>query len=314
MENSPIRHQRQLNLSEEEWDKLEILSGLGYSNEKIAIYFDINKTLFNQIAAEQESKLHHHLSAGKLKQLADEQLAIMELARKGDVTAQKQLHEVRRTRAFKISKLDIFGGFDNKKILKQLQDYVQSGGKLDVSLEEQMYIDALLMIRDLDNQYGRRATVDFLVNHFKLKYQRASEMFDESINLFYSDRNISKKALRHKYAENLENAANVVLAQAESSKDYEIYSTIIAQAAKLQELDKPDVDKLPPEVYRKEFTLQTLDVEQVGLPAINRNELAAQIDSLNQPESVKITLKQDAMIIPIKLEDKFQKIEEDYTD
>ena|SRR5690606_11576863 len=312
MAEKPIKYQA-LNLSEEEWDKLEILSALDFSNDQIATYFGVRKTIFRQIAADPNSYLSERLEAGKLKQDVDERFALYALAVKGDVPAQKQIHEVKRTRAFKISKLDIFGAFENKKVLERLNDYIQSGANIkDISVEEQLYIDTLIFMRDMDNQYGRRATVDFFVKHYKLKQQRASEMYDEAINLFYGNRTINKKALRHKYAERLENAANVVAANAETSRDWEVYGNLMKQAATMQELDKPDVEKLPKEMYLPPVKVYTLEPETVGLPSINRNELAAEIDALDQPESVKSSLRQDAMIDPIDIVGKIDKIVEEY--
>lgn len=311
MEQTPIKHPN-LNLTEEEWDKLEILSGLGYSHDKIATYFNINKTIFRQIAADPNSFLAERLEAGRIKQDIDERLALQSLALTGDVPAQKQIHEVKRTRAFKISKMDIFGTFESKKILEQLNDYIQSGGKLDVTVEEQLYIDTLIFMRDMDSQYGRRATVDFFVKQFKLKHQRASEMYDEAVNLFYGNRNINKKALRHKFAERLEQAANVIAANAETARDWEVYGNLTKQMAALLELDKPDVEKLPKEMYMPTVKVYSLDAELVGLPPINRHELAAEIDALDQPESVKSSLRQDAMIDQIDLVSKLDKIEEEY--
>lgn len=312
MADKPIRHAA-INLSDEEWDKLETLSALDFTHEKIATYFGINKTIFRQVAADPNSYLSERLQAGKIKQDADERLALYTLALTGDVPAQKQIHEIKRTRAFKISKLDIFGAFDNKKVLEKLNDYIQSGADIkNISVEEQLYIDTLIFMRDMDNQYGRRATVDFFVKHYKLKQQRASEMYDEAINLFYGNRNINKKALRHKYAERLENAANVVAANAESSRDWEVYGNLMKQAATMQELDKPDVEKLPKEMYLPPVKVYTLEPETVGLPSINRNELAAEIDALDQPESVKSSLRQDAMIDPIDIVGKIDKIVEEY--
>lgn len=311
MANTPIKHPN-LGLTDEEWDKLEHLSALDYSHEKIAIYFNINKTVFKQIASDPNSMLAERLHAGKLKQDMDERMALSTLAASGDVPAQKQLFEIKRTRAFKISKLDIFGGFENKKILNQLNDYIQLGGKLDVSVEEQIYIDALIFMRDMDSMYGRRATVEFFVNHFKLKHQRASEMYDEAINLFFGDRNINKKALRQKFADQLDQAAQVVAMNAETSKDWEVYGKLKVQASTMIELNKQDPERLPAEAYLKPVNVYTLTPELVGLPSINRNILAAEIDALDQPEAVKSTLRQDAMIDEIDFQAKLDRVEKDF--
>ncbi|MGJ1419982.1 hypothetical protein ACR79T_10175 [Sphingobacterium spiritivorum] len=309
--SKPIKHPN-ISLTEEEWEKLETLSGLGYSTDKIAVYFGLDKRIFNQIASDKDSFLSERLEAGRIKQDIDERYALYDAAKDGDIPAQKQIYEIKRTRAFKISKLDIFGSFDSKKILDQLNNYIQSGGKLDVSVEEQLYIDTLLFMRDMDTQYGRRATVDFFVKHFKLKHQRASEMYDESMNLFYRDREVNKKALRHKYADRLEMAATVVASNAETARDWEVYGNLTKQASTLLELDKPDVEKMPKELYLPPVKVYTLDAEEVGLPAINRNDLAAEIDALDQPESVKKSLRQDALLDPVNLIDKFDRIEREH--
>lgn len=311
-ENKPIKHPT-LPFDDEDWDKLETLSALGYSNEKIATYFGVDKIIFKQIAADKNSMLAERLEAGKLKQDIDERLALYHVAANGDVPAQKQIHEIKRSRAFKISKMDIFGTFEHQRILERLNDYIQDGKSIkDISVEEQLYIDSLIFIRDMDSIYGRRATVDFFVKHFKLKHQRASEMYDEAVNLFYGDRNINKKALRHKFAERLEMAANVVLQMAESSKDFEVYGNLTKQAGSLLELDKPDVNKLPKELYMPTTRVFSLNTEVVSMIPINRNELASEIDGLDQPESVKSNLRQDAMIEPINLASKFDIIEEEF--
>lgn len=310
---SNIMHK--INLTEEEWEKLETLSALDFSHDRIASYFGINKRLFKQVASDPDSELAIALQRGKDRQDIDERLALYNLAASGNIDAQKQLHEVKRTRAFKISKLDVFGGFESQKILENLQDYIQSGKKIDsISVEEQLYIDALLFMRDMDMQYGRRATVNFFVQHFKLKHQRASEMFDEAINLFYADRNITKKALRHKYAEKLEAMSNIVFSNAECARDFEVAGNLLVQAGKLQELDKPDVDPLPADAYRKPYVLMSLDTSDIDLLPADRNELAAQIDQLEIAESEKRHLRQDARIDPISLSDKLDKIQEDHAE
>ncbi|WP_149525649.1 hypothetical protein [Sphingobacterium hotanense] len=308
----PIKHHG-ISLSDEEWDKLEILSGLGYSNDKIATYFGIRKTVFRQVASDNDSYLSERLNAGKIKQDMDERMGLHHLAVRGDVAAQKQIHEIKRTRAFKISKMDVFGAFESKRILEDLNDYIQAGNSIkDISIEEQLYIDSLVFIRDMDSIYGRRATVDFFVKNFGLKHQRASEMYEESLNLFFGNRNLNKKSLRGKFADKLEQAANVVAENAETSRDWEVYGNLIKQAASMLELDKPDIEKLAKELYMPTVKLYTLDAEMAGLPSINRIDLASEIDALDQPESVKVSLKQDALISKIDISGRLDKIEEEF--
>lgn len=295
-----------INLTEDQWEKLEILAALDCSHEHIATYFDIPFNIFEREASNKNSQLSQRLRAGKVKQDLDERLGLYGLARKGDVSAHKQIFEIKRTKAFKISKLDIMGGFENEGTLDKLMDYVQSGTLHKASVEEQIYVDALRFIKDMDGQYGQRATIKYIVEILKVKHQRASEMYSEAINLFYSDNSITKKALRKKYAAMIEAAALVVLENAQSSVDMKIHTEMIMQAAKLQELDKADPAKLPKEMYQKPVRVFTLDAAKAGLPEINRNDLAAEIDALDLPEAIKSDIKQDALIeqlsIPAKLD------------
>lgn len=307
-----VRHP--INLTDEEWDRLELLSALDYSHDRIAVYFGIDKRVFNQVAKDENSYLTQRLSAGKIKQDIDERIALYELAADGDVPAQKQIFEVKRTKAFKISKMNIIGGFDNDGTLEKLMDFVQSGNLESASVEEQLYISALLFLKDMDSQYGRKATIEYAVKTLKINAQRASEMYSEALNLFYSDNNVTKAALRNKYADMIEAGALVVRENAVTSVDWKIHSEMIMQAAKLRELDKPDPEKLPNEVYQKSVRVFDLNATKAGLPAINRLELANELDDLNLPEAIKADLKQDALIDQLNIPAKLDRIIQNYNE
>ena len=161
----------------------------------------------------------------------------------------------------------------------------------------------------MDRKYGRRNTVEFFVKTYGLKHARASEMYDEAINLFYSDRNVDKKALRIKKAEFLEDLARAAFANAETAKDIEVASNIEMKAAKLRGLDQPDPEKLPAEAFRRPVRVFSLDPSDVGLPMLNRNTIAKQIDALEIPEADKSRLRKDARIEPVQLEQYLDELE-----
>lgn len=315
-------------LTEEQRNQIESLSGLAYTAEEIGIVIlnaflevDGMKSLkestymlqdFVQAAADPDSNIYYHIRRGQLMASANEQLAILTDALKGDVNASQQLSKIRRSRGWEISKLDVFGGFEDKKLLDKLEDYIQSGSVNNLSAEEAIYIDALTLFNSLGNKYGRRNTIRFFTKEpFNLKYARASEMYDEAISLLNIDRNVPKKALRNRKAEQLEEAAIIVRDNAQSSKDWEVYANIIMQAAKLQELDKPDIEKLPLQAYQKPIRVYSLDTESIGLPKIDRQDLANQIEALEIPERDKIRLRKDALIEPFNIQETLDELEEE---
>ncbi|MFY0628645.1 MAG: hypothetical protein JXR07_20270 [Reichenbachiella sp.] len=304
-----------ITLSEDQFEELESMAALGYSLPKMAMYFDVDKKSFLQKAHDVESPIYYHIQRGQLMSEAKEQLVILSDAQKGDVPASKQLSEIRRARNWKISKLDIFGGMDHKKSIEILEDYLQSGSLNQLSSEEAIYIEALTLFNSLYRKFGRRNTVNFFTKKpFNLTYSRASEMFDEALNLFYIDRNVEKRALRNLKAEQIEEAAIVVRDNAQTSRDWEVYGNLQMQAAKLRELDKPDPEVLSKETYQKPVRIYSLDPQSVGIPKIERQEVANQIEALEIPERDKIRLKQDAMLELIQIEEKFHELQEESQD
>lgn len=301
-----------LSLTEEVAKELENLSALGYTLDQMAMYFDVDKVFFRQAALNEESKIHYYIQRGILMAAAKEQLALLQDTEKGNVTASEHLGKIRRTKSWEISRLDIFGGFEDKRLLDNLNDYVQSGSLNELKNEEALYLDALLLFAGMGRKYGRRKTVAFFTKHpFKLKYARASEMYDEAVNLFHADRKIERKALRHKYAEQLEEAAIIVRDNAASSKDWEVFGNLLTQAARMLNLDKDDPEKPPAEQFAKQIRYITLKPEEVGLHAIDRQMTARQIEVLEIPERDKIRLRQDARIEHVNLEERLHELEED---
>lgn len=300
-----------LSLTEEVTKELENLSSLGYSLEEMAMYFDVDKVFFIQAAENKESKIYYYIQRGKLMSAAKEQLELLKSAETGNVTASEHLGKIRRTKNWEISRLDIFGGFEEKKLLQKVNDYIQSGSINDLKAEEAIYLDALMLFHSMGRRYGRRNTVAFFSKPpFGLKYARASEMYDEAINLFHADRQVERKALRHLFAEQLQEAAAVVRDNAQSAKDWEVYGNLITQASRMLGLDKDDPEKPPAEQFMKPIRYYSLDPGDVGLHTIDRQQVARQIESLEIPEREKIRVRQDARIEHVNLEERLNELEE----
>lgn len=301
-----------LSITEEVSQELENLSALGYSLDDMAMYFDVDKIYFRQAAQNVESKIYYFIQRGKLMAAAKEQLELLKAAETGNVTASEHLGKIRRTKGWEVSKLDIFGGFEDKRLLDNLNDYVQSGSMNDLKNEEAIYLDALLLFAGMGRRYGRRNTVAFFTKPpFGLKYARASEMYDEAINLFHADRQVERKAMRHLFAEQLQEAALVVRENAQSAKDWEVYGNLLTQASRMLGLDKDDPEKPPAEQFMKPVRFYSLDPGHVGLHTIDRQQVARQIESLEIPEREKIRIRQDARIEHVNLEERLNELEED---
>lgn len=177
-----------------------------------------------------------------------------------------------------------------------LQDYIQSGFSIELTEEELSYYNALYAMVGISRKYGKDNAVSFLMHKpFCVDRMRARQMYAEAMNLFYLSDSVENDAYRNMIFDELNKAALVVLQNATSSKDLEVYGNLKTQAAKVKQLDKPDPAK-PLELDNKFIKVYDLDPTAVGLPVANRTSLAQQIDALDVPLREKNRLRQDAGI------------------
>lgn len=198
----------------------------------------------------------------------------------------------------------------DKSYFDTLQDYIASGCTMELTADELDYYNALYALVGINRKYGKDNAIAFLMHEpFNVERMRARKMYSEAINLFYLNDTIENNAHRNMIFDNLMKAAQVVLQNATSSKDMEVYGNLNIQAAKIKQLDKPDPVK-PKEIDEKPIKIYDLSPEAVGLDAANRQILAAQIDSVDLPEREKVRLKRDANIVDIDFEEMLNDQEE----
>jgi len=192
-----------------------------------------------------------------------------------------------------------------------LQDYVASGCTLELTQDELDYYNALYALVGINRKYGKDNAIAFLMHEpFNVERMRARQMYSEALNLFFTNDAIENSAHRNMLFDDLQKAALVVLKNATSAKDMEVYGNLITQAARIKQLDKPDPVK-PKEIDDKPIKIYDLNSEKVGLPQANRQQLAAQIDSIQDiPGKEKIRLKRDAGVIDVDFEEMLNDQEE----
>lgn len=191
-----------------------------------------------------------------------------------------------------------------KSYYEQLQDYIESGCKYQLSEEEQDYYNALFAVVGFTRKYGKDRAISMLMHEpFSCSRPRAREMYYEAVNLFYLDDTIEPAAHRNMIYDNLMKAAQAVLLSSNGAKDMEIYGNLLTQAWKVKQLDKPDKVKRQ-EIKEKDIKVYTLDSTRIGVPSIDRTALAAQIDQIpDLTEKDRTRIKRDAMVIDINFEE-----------
>jgi hypothetical protein len=179
----------------------------------------------------------------------------------------------------------------------EISEYIEKGSHSKLTAEEIEYLEVLVKMNTMRRRYGLNQTISFFTKPpFNISLYRAKQMAEESINLFYSDEVLDKQAARNLKAEQFEQAAQLALEAAQSVKDLEIYRALLWDSYKARQLDQPDPMNIPEELYKRPIKIYTLNPVQAKLPAIDRNQLAKEIDALDETASNKRRWKQEAMI------------------
>ena len=282
-------------LTEEERGKLLSFGALGWSVEDIALFFGWEIDLLHEELSKPDSEISKILHRGGLQKRAELELSLFNAAVGGNLKAAKQLSEVVRDRNFQLSKLDLFGGPADEGAWNRIQQYIYAGCPGDISENEQLYLDLLVMIYSLDGQYGKRNTIRFLTRKpFCFSYEKANNLYAEAVELFFANRQISRDAMRAKTADQFDSLHAAAVAAAQTPRDYEIAANILAQKVKVLRLDQADPEVLPPSQYQKQYRLLSLTPKAIGLPPADRSVLAAQIDSMGLSESVQRRLRMES--------------------
>lgn len=290
-------------LTPDDQERLRKLAGLNYAPREIADYFKVDREQFIAEAADGGSIVRQLIEQGQIRVTADLSLKLYDQAKKGDVPSIQQLGKIRREKAFQVSKLDIFGGFNDKEIFEKLNEYIATGCSSSLSRDEQTFFELLSTISSLDRKFGKRNTVRMLTAQFGMKYAKAVDLYEQADALFYSNRNSDREALRNKYADMLYDWAVRVAENAASSKDYEIAGDLMMKSRTARGLDKEDIQRLPAALYLRPIRVFSMTPESSNLPKINRQELSKHIDSLPIPEQDRRRIHNDANIEDVNIEE-----------
>lgn len=298
-----------ISLSDKNREDLVTVGGLRWDEGKIAAFFGWDRKTLHHILQDPENEISRLLLKGELEADFKLESKLMSDAQGGNLAAAKQFSELVRDRSFKLSKLDIFGGAEDKNLFEVIQRYVDAGCPGDLSTKEQLYIDMLQMIYSMNVKFGDRKTVKVLTREpYCLKYDRARDLIAESVELFNGGRRCSKEAMRYHAAETYDNLYHMILDAAKTPQEIALAGQMLEKKVKLLQLNEPDIPVLPPEQYMRTYRVASLSPEALGLPAANRDELAAQIDALDIPDSEKRRMRMEAGVIDMDIVEMLQNV------
>jgi hypothetical protein len=177
---------------------------------------------------------------------------------------------------------------------------LKKGSLIDLPEEYQEYYSMMELVRGLRTKavfnnkiVTKSSIIKLLKEQYKLSDYQARRLYEDSINFFYSSENVKKEAFANLYADQVDEAASIAL----STNQLDNYERLKKLAAKLRGLFEQKAPEIPTELYRKTFTIYTLDAKDIGLEPEDTKELEKILDELPDIPSIKIgRLKSEAGI------------------
>ena len=169
------------------------------------------------------------------------------------------------------------------------------------------HLELLDKIRGMHLRIDKYGTEEHIIQHLitaeGISRYLAKKFYNQALEFFYCDNEISKSAWRNIIADKMERGINAAIMAAKDTKDFVAATKLWIEVAKIRELDKADPPQLNADAAGKMFAIYSYDAKQLGLDSIQDPERVRQfIDSLeNVTEREKKLAYQEAMLEPLKL-------------
>ncbi|MCX6250357.1 MAG: hypothetical protein NTX61_06360 [Bacteroidetes bacterium] len=300
-----------MNLSTEELDLIETFGGLNYPPEKIVMILDVDQEQFfldfNLPDSDPDYKSGHiryHYDRGQVMAQAEIDKANLRRAKEGNLTSIAQYKKDIIYRDVQNAKRKTIYQ-QEKTYLEDLKILIEQGNSANLTSIQIDFIEQIDYVRSLHLRWNSKP---FIINAVRLKWPKLArnqvvKLYNDAINFFYLDNEIKVEAWRNIYAEKLDCLAALAI----EISDIEQARRCLVEAAEIRGVNKDVPQQIPEHFLNRQKVFYTMDVEKLGLPKINRYELAAFIDKLDLTSVEKLKLKRDSMIenspLEILLED-----------
>lgn len=169
------------------------------------------------------------------------------------------------------------------------------------------HLELLDKIRGMHLRIEKYGTEEHIVQHLitvdGFSRYLAKKYYNQALEFFYCNNDISKQAWRNIIADKMERGINAAYMVAKDTKDFVAATKMWAEVAKIRQLDKEDPPQLSDETKGKLFAIYSYDPKQLGLDTIQDDKMVKQfIDSIeNITEREKKLAYQEAMLEPLNL-------------
>lgn len=207
----------------------------------------------------------------------------------------------------------------NEVTLDDIYDFIESGNPDNAPEHIVEYLELLTRVDGMIRRIAKFGSKNAVVKHIvlveklfgqKLSYYKASKIYNEAIEYFFNDADVSKKAWRNFYANIMDQEITFSRQIKKDTQDSKRIVDMAKSAAELRGVYEEDKEDLPDELFRSPFVVYSTKPEELGLPKVDRNRLKEMIDKKipELSEKEKLRIYQEADIVPFEV---FPNVEKD---
>lgn len=194
----------------------------------------------------------------------------------------------------------------NDITLDHVYQFIETGDPLNAPPEIVQYLEILSAVHTMSLRidiYGSREMVlKHIIINYGVTHGKASTLYNEAIEYFFAEKEVSKKAYGNFYANIVDQAINFTRLTMKDSSDAKRLTDMVKVAAELRGVFDEQEQEIPKEMFSKPIVIYSTDFEELGLQPTNRKKLQEQIDKIEGlSEKEKEKLYQDADITPYTL-------------
>lgn len=190
--------------------------------------------------------------------------------------------------------------------LEDIYNYLESNNQ-KLRPEIARYMQLMDKVFNMDCKPVKFGSKEIIIKHL-IKFEglsryMAMKIYDDAMEYFYSQSNITKDAHRNRIAERQDKLVSMAIEMVEDVNDVFKIMKANADLVKILNLDKEEPLKLEDDEWLKPFKVLSMDGEKLGLPgAFDREELEEWLQTLPElPEKTKELILQEALVKPLKL-------------
>lgn len=196
--------------------------------------------------------------------------------------------------------------------LDQLYTFLEKGSIDNAPPAMVEYVETIDKIRGMIqriNIFGNReAVVKEVMFVFDVSKMTAIRLYNETIEYFYHDVDVSKTAWRNFYADKMDKMINFAMQMVRDVNDASKVVKMLLDAANLRQVNVPDVEKISDDFFKEPVNLLSFDAKQFDFGGADKEKLQefikTKLSSLTERE--KLRMEQEAMIslpVPVVFDD-----------